>query len=118
MITLGVGDCSVTKGQHRKAGCPAIDIRLPLAKKIYPHCECGMRDGKRKARVPQVRRCYVPKHGVRCRSCTSQPAISEVVTRDGLELYNHGYRSSMTAFGAVLRGTGRGTLRGWVVGIS
>jgi len=60
----------------------------------------------------------VPKHGVRCRSCTSQPAISEVVTRDGFELYNRGYRSSMPAFGAVLRDTGHGTLRGWVVGIS
>jgi hypothetical protein len=43
---------------------------------------------KQKARVPQVRRCYVPKHGVRCRSCTSQPAIPDVVTRDGPALYN------------------------------
>ena len=39
---------------------------------------------------------------VRCRSCTSQPAISDVVTRDGPELYNRGDRSSMTAFGALL----------------
>jgi CheY-like chemotaxis protein len=38
--------------------------------------------GNKKARVPQVRRCCVPKHGVRCRSCTSQPAIPDVVTRD------------------------------------
>jgi hypothetical protein len=50
----------------------------------------------------------VPKHGVRCRSCTSQPAIPDVVPRDGPELYNRGNRSSMTAFGAVLRGAGRG----------
>jgi hypothetical protein len=39
---------------------------------------------------------------VRCRSCTSEPAIPDVVTRDGPELYNRGNRSSMTAFGAVL----------------
>jgi hypothetical protein len=39
---------------------------------------------------------------VRCRYYTSVPAISEVVTRDGAELYNRGDRSSMTAFGAVL----------------
>ena len=39
---------------------------------------------------------------VRCRYCASQPAISEVVTRDGPALYNRGDRSSMTAFGAVL----------------
>ena len=32
----------------------------------------------------------MPKHGVRCRSCTSQPAIPDVVTRDGLRLYNRG----------------------------
>jgi len=39
---------------------------------------------------------------VRCRYCASQPAISEVVTRDGPALYNRGDRSSMTAFGALL----------------
>jgi len=44
----------------------------------------------------------VPKHGVRYRSCTSEPAIPCVVTRDGPELYDRGNRSSMTAFGAVL----------------
>ena len=44
----------------------------------------------------------MPKHGVRCRFCTSQPAIPDVVTRDGPALYNRGDRSSMTAFGAVL----------------
>jgi hypothetical protein len=32
----------------------------------------------------------VPKHGVRYRSCTSEPAIPCVVTRDGPELYNRG----------------------------
>ena len=45
----------------------------------------------------------MPKHGVRCRSCTSQPAISDVVTRDSTALYNRGDRSSMNAFGAVPR---------------
>jgi len=36
----------------------------------------------------------------RCRSCTSEPAIPCVVTRDGLELYARGYRSS-TSFGSM-----------------
>jgi hypothetical protein len=40
----------------------------------------------------------------RCRSCTSEPAIPCVVTRDGLEFYARGYRSS-TSFGS-MAGTG------------
>jgi hypothetical protein len=50
MITLGVGDCSVTKGQHRKAGCPAIDIRLPFGEKNIPALR--VRDAGREKESP------------------------------------------------------------------
>jgi len=71
-------------------------------------CWFGCEEKNGKARVPQVRSGYCAEAPVRYRSYTSRPAISEVVTRDGGELYNRGDRSSMTAFGAVLRGAGRG----------
>jgi len=65
-------------------------------------CWFGCEEKNGKARVPQVRSGYCAEAPVRYRSYTSRPAISEVVTRDGPELYNRGDRSSMTAFGAVL----------------
>jgi len=43
--------------------------------------------GQTKARAPQVSSGDVPKHWVRCRSCTSEPAIPCVVTRDSAVLY-------------------------------
>ena len=36
----------------------------------------------------------MPKHEVRCRSCTSEPAIPDVVTRDGRIRYTRGNRLS------------------------
>jgi len=52
----------------------------------------------------------MPKHEVRCRSCTSEPAIPDVVTRDGPVLYTRGNRSSN---GLGLIPSGRGICLGW-----
>jgi hypothetical protein len=61
---------------------------------------CEEKNGKSPGTTSEERLCA--EAPVRCRSYTSQPAISEVVTRDGPKLYNRGDHSSMTAFGAVL----------------
>ena len=80
-------------GTHR-AGTPPVELGVGLLVR-----ECGEKQ-KSPGTTSEERLCA--EAPVRYRSCTSQPAIPDVVTRDGQALYNRGNHSSMTAFGAVL----------------